>query len=111
MRTRQAQNLSDAVAEAVLDVPGVACLRPGLRGLLRSSATVPTGPAGGHGAGARGAVLVSFGPGGAVSGLRVDVVVRARHQAASTARAVRAAAAAAAAVPPEAVRVNVTGIV
>ncbi|MGW3521165.1 hypothetical protein [Streptomyces hydrogenans] len=46
-----------------------------------------------------------------MSGLRVDVVVRTRHQAARTAQAVRAAAAAAAAAPPEAVRVTVTGMV
>ncbi|MFF2776045.1 Asp23/Gls24 family envelope stress response protein [Streptomyces sp. NPDC058052] len=108
MRTRHAPALSDAVAEAVLGVPGVACLRPGLRSLLRASVTVPSA---GRGADTRGAVLVTFDSGGTVSGLRVDVVVRAQHQAARTARAVAAAAAAAAALPPEAVRVNVTGIV
>ncbi|MER8039051.1 hypothetical protein [Streptomyces hydrogenans] len=56
-------------------------------------------------------MFVTLGPRGTVTGLRVDIVVRARHQAALTARAVRAAAAEAASVPPEAVRVNVTGIV
>ncbi|MER6782924.1 hypothetical protein ABT331_39380, partial [Streptomyces sp. NPDC000659] len=30
--------LARRVAEAVLDVPGVACLRPGLRGLLHTAA-------------------------------------------------------------------------
>ncbi|MFF9147384.1 Asp23/Gls24 family envelope stress response protein [Streptomyces sp. NPDC055051] len=107
MKTRQAQLLSEAVAEAVLGVPGVACLRPGLRGLLRASVTGAAAPGGTPGA----SVSVSLDPGGAVSGLRVDVVVREQHQAARTARAVRAAAAVAAAAPPEVVRVNVTGIV
>ncbi|MFF6897218.1 Asp23/Gls24 family envelope stress response protein [Streptomyces hydrogenans] len=108
MKTRPSEAVSQAVAEAVLGVPGVACLRPGLRGLLRASVTGP------HSEGAaapRPSVLVTFGPGGTVSGLRVDVVVRARHQAARTAQAVRAAASAAAAAPPEAVRVTVTGMV
>ncbi|MFF0483003.1 Asp23/Gls24 family envelope stress response protein [Streptomyces sp. NPDC004435] len=109
MTTRQARLLSEAVAEAVLGVPGVACLRPGLRGLLRASVTGPAGAAGGGTAGA--SVFVSVDAGGTVSGVRVDVVVRERHQAARTARAVRAAAAVAAAAPPEVVRVNVTGIV
>ncbi|MGW4050232.1 Asp23/Gls24 family envelope stress response protein [Streptomyces sp. NPDC004779] len=112
MTTRQARLLSEAVAEAVLGVPGVACLRPGLRGLLRASVTGAAGAGGGGAADAAGAsVVVSVDPGGAVSGVRVDVVVRERHQAARTARAVRAAAAVAAAAPPEVVRVNVTGIV
>ncbi|MFE9046006.1 Asp23/Gls24 family envelope stress response protein [Streptomyces sp. NPDC012421] len=104
MTDRRAQTLTQAVADAVLAVPGVACLRPGLRGLLRASGPDPRTPPGS-------ALLITWGPGGTVTALRVDVVVRAQHQAARTARAVRAAAAAAASAPPEAVRVNVTGIV
>ncbi|MEV6353088.1 Asp23/Gls24 family envelope stress response protein [Streptomyces hydrogenans] len=110
MRIRPAQSLSETVAEAVLAVPGVACLRPGLRDLLlRTRAPRPLTA---HGPAAPdAAVFVTLGSRGTVTGLRVDIVVRARHQAALTARAVRAAAAEAASVPPEAVRVNVTGIV
>ncbi|KOG10400.1 MULTISPECIES: hypothetical protein [Streptomyces] len=109
MDDRRAQTLSRAAAEAVLTVPGVACLRPGLRSLLRAPGALPLtvhDPAT-----PGGAVLITWGSGGTVTGLPIDVVVRAQHQAARTARAVRAVAAEAASAPPEAVRVNVTGIV
>ncbi|GGQ07163.1 hypothetical protein GCM10010215_35580 [Streptomyces virginiae] len=41
MRSETAEDLAQKVAEAVLAVPGVACLRPGLRSLLRRAATRP----------------------------------------------------------------------
>ncbi|MCC0093378.1 Asp23/Gls24 family envelope stress response protein [Streptomyces flavotricini] len=102
--------LARRVAEAVLDVPGVACLRPGLRGLLHTAAgtrppaaRLPDDPGS--------AVRITFDARGRAASLHIDVVVRAQHQAARTARAVRAAAAEAAATAPGAVRVTVTGIV
>ncbi|MEV7511251.1 Asp23/Gls24 family envelope stress response protein [Streptomyces sp. NPDC091201] len=113
MTTARADTATGAVARAVLDVPGVACLRPGLRSLLR--AAVP-GPAGGRTGGrarepARSAVHVTLAPDGTVTGIRVEIVVRARHRALDVARAVRAEAARAATAPPAAVRVTVTGVV
>ncbi|GHI14735.1 MULTISPECIES: hypothetical protein [Streptomyces] len=115
MRSETAEDLAQKVAEAVLAVPGVACLRPGLRSLLRRAATRPPaarapgtpGSAGSAGS----AVRLTFDARGSVAGLQIDVVVRAEQQAARTARAVRAAAAEAAAATPGAVRVTVTGIV
>ncbi|MFD5485273.1 hypothetical protein ACFWIV_07465 [Streptomyces virginiae] len=115
MRSETAEDLAQKVAEAVLAVPGVACLRPGLRSLLRRAATRPPaarapgtpGPPGSAGS----AVRLTFDARGSVAGLQIDVVVRAEQQAARTARAVRAAAAEAAAATPGAVRVTVTGIV
>ncbi|MFI1979842.1 hypothetical protein [Streptomyces wedmorensis] len=80
MNDRRAQTLSRAVAEAVLTVPGVACLRPGLRSLLRAPGALPLtvhDPAT-----PGGAVLITWGSGGTVTGLPIDVVVRAQHQAA-----------------------------
>ncbi|WP_053612201.1 hypothetical protein [Streptomyces sp. XY533] len=118
MRSETAEDLAQKVAEAVLAVPGVACLRPGLRSLLRRAATRPPaarapgtpGPPGSAGS-AGSAVRLTFDARGSVAGLQIDVVVRAEQQAARTARAVRAAAAEAAAATPGAVRVTVTGIV
>ncbi|MFG2621222.1 Asp23/Gls24 family envelope stress response protein [Streptomyces sp. NPDC048507] len=109
MKTPPARADSAAVAEAVLTVPGVACLRPGLRGLLYAPGPRPPA-ARGSGTGSS-AVRVTLGTDGSVAALRVEVVVRARHRAADVARAVREAAAEAAAAPAAAVRVVVTGIV
>ncbi|MYT27214.1 hypothetical protein GTW69_44330 [Streptomyces sp. SID7760] len=54
---------------------------------------------------------ITFDSRGAVTGLQIEVVVRAQQQAAHTAKAVRAAAAETAATPPGLVKVTVTGIV
>ncbi|MEU6314709.1 Asp23/Gls24 family envelope stress response protein [Streptomyces sp. NPDC047014] len=100
MTPPRADATTRAVAEAVLAVPGVACLRPGLRDLLR--AAVPRGLSG---------VRVSLGPEGTVTALHVEIVVRAHHRALDVARAARTEAARAAPAPPSAVRVTVTGLV
>ncbi|AZM93549.1 hypothetical protein [Streptomyces sp. W1SF4] len=109
MKSQRDPALTQKITAAVLAVPGVACLRPGLRSLLKAADTrVPAfGEAGNSGS----AVRITFDARGAVTALQIDVVVRARQQAARTARAVRAAAAEAAAAPPGAVKVTVTGIV
>ncbi|MGT2532797.1 Asp23/Gls24 family envelope stress response protein [Streptomyces nojiriensis] len=109
MKNERATDLTGKVTEAVLAVPGVACLRPGLRGLLRTAGTRP--PAAPDPGAPGSAVRITFDSRGSVAGLHIDVVVRAQHQAARTARAVRAAAAEAAAATPGAVKVTVTGIV
>ncbi|MFF0215988.1 hypothetical protein [Streptomyces vinaceus] len=111
MKSQRAEALTRTVAEAVLAVPDVACLRPGLRSLLLHTAgkRLPAGRDPGDDPGA--AVRITYDAQGSVAGLQVDVVVRAGQQAARTAGAVRAAAAEAAAAPPGAVRVTVTGIV
>ncbi|MFD8144024.1 hypothetical protein [Streptomyces sp. NPDC059708] len=101
MRTSREDAVRASVTEAVLAVPGVACLRPGLRGLLRPA--LAPGEAGS-------AVRVAWAADGTVCGLHVDIVVRAPYQAAAVARAVRDAAVRATA-RPAAVRVVVTGIV
>ncbi|MFC9815466.1 Asp23/Gls24 family envelope stress response protein [Streptomyces virginiae] len=109
MKSEAAEDLAQKVAEAVLAVPGVACLRPGLRSLVHRAATrAPAARAPGT---PGSAVRITFDSRGSVAGLQIDVVVRAGQQAARTARAVRAAAAEAAAATPGAVRVTVTGIV
>lgn len=108
MKNDRAKALTQTVTEAVLAVPGVACLRPGLRGLLLTAGTRPPSPRGPQDSNS--AVRITCDSRGMVVGLRIDVVVRAHHQAARTARAVRVAAAEAAATTPEAVRVTVTGI-
>ncbi|MFJ3876883.1 Asp23/Gls24 family envelope stress response protein [Streptomyces sp. NPDC090077] len=102
--------VSAAVADAVLEVPGVACLRPGLRSLLHTAARRPgTGPA--AGADDRSGVHVTLGAAGTVTALHVEFVARAQHRAADVARAVRTAAAGTASVPRAAVKVTVTGVV
>ncbi|MFB7517290.1 hypothetical protein [Streptomyces sp. NPDC056144] len=109
MNSNRAKTLTQQVTDAVLAVPGVACLRPGLRSLLPAAAFGRSGADSRRDPGS--AVLVTFDARGRVEALRIDVVVRAQHQAARTAHAVRVAAAEAAATPSAAVRVNVTGIV
>ncbi|MER7764117.1 Asp23/Gls24 family envelope stress response protein [Streptomyces sp. NPDC097619] len=114
MKSEHGRALDPAVTDAVLATPGVACLRPGLRDLLRAAA--PGLPAGrdlgqpGSGVPAS-AVRLARDARGRVTGLQVDVVVRAHRHVLDTARAVRTAAAEAAGIPPESVRVTVTGIV
>ncbi|RSS39004.1 hypothetical protein EF912_33540, partial [Streptomyces sp. WAC07061] len=107
MKSQRDPALTQKITEAVLAVPGVACLRPGLRSLLKAADT--RGPASGEAGNPGSAVRITFDARGAVTALQIDVVVRARQQAARTARAVRAAAAEAAAAPPGAVKVTVTG--
>ncbi|MCB5169466.1 hypothetical protein LG634_32245 [Streptomyces bambusae] len=109
MTSERTGYLSRNVTEAVLAVPGVACLRPGLRSLLHTAGARP--PAAREPGAPGSAVRITFDSRGSVAGLQIDVVIRAQQQAARTARAVRAAAAEAAAVAPAAVRVTVTGIV
>ncbi|MFE0579637.1 hypothetical protein [Streptomyces sp. NPDC058874] len=109
MKSERAKDLALIVAEAVLAVPGVACLRPGLRSFLHTAGTRPSAARGPGAPGA--AVRITFDSQGSVAGLQVDVVVRAPQQAARTARAVRAAAAEAAAATPVTVKVTVTGMV
>ncbi|MGP3690951.1 hypothetical protein ACTVZO_40840 [Streptomyces sp. IBSNAI002] len=109
MKSDRAKALTQTVTQAVLAVPGVACLRPGLRSLLRTAGTSPQSPRGPQDSSS--AVRITFDSRGAVAGLQVDFVLRAQHQAARTARAVRAAAAEAAVTAPETVRVTVSGIV
>ncbi|MEE1815830.1 hypothetical protein PUR59_12520 [Streptomyces sp. SP18ES09] len=108
MSNGRAQSLDRTVADAVLAVPGVACLRPGLRALLHAPGVRPAG------AGASdpdSAVRITRDSQGRVTAMHIRIVVRAERQAARTAQAVRAAAAGAAAAAPEVVRVTVTGIV
>ncbi|MEC4575767.1 hypothetical protein [Streptomyces virginiae] len=109
VKNERAEDLARKVTEAVLAVPGVACLRPGLRGLLHRAGARP--PAARDAPAAGSAVRITFDAQGSVAGLEIDVVVRAGQQAARTARAVRAVAAGAAAATPGAVKVTVTGIV
>ncbi|QES47733.1 hypothetical protein DEJ50_07810 [Streptomyces venezuelae] len=109
MNSDRSQALTQQVTYAVLAVPGVACLRPGLRSLLQATGSRQQAAADQPDPG--GAVRITYGPRGRVAALRIEIVVRARHQAASTAAAVRAAAVEAAATTPGAVRVTVTGIV
>ncbi|MFE5620562.1 hypothetical protein ACFQ8S_00580 [Streptomyces virginiae] len=112
VKNERAEDLARKVTEAVLAVPGVACLRPGLRGLLhRAGARPPAARDAGDARAAGSAVRITFDSQGSVAGLEIDVVVRAGEQAARTARAVRAVAAEAAAATPGAVKVTVTGIV
>ncbi|AQT75803.1 MULTISPECIES: hypothetical protein [Streptomyces] len=99
MTTSPADAVCGAVTDAVLAVPGVACLRPGLRGLLQAAGRRP------------GAVRVAHDAAGAVRAVHIEIVARAQHRTADVARAVRTAAAEAAAAPPAAVTVTVTGIV
>ncbi|MFD4245715.1 Asp23/Gls24 family envelope stress response protein [Streptomyces sp. NPDC058525] len=110
MTTPQVAAVSAAVTEAVLAVPGVACLRPGLRGLLHSVVSRPEARTAATG-GERSAVRVTLGAAGSVTAVHIDIVARAQHRAADVARAVRAAAAETAAASPAAVKVTVTGIV
>lgn len=42
MKSERAKALTQTVAEAVLAVPGVACLRPGLLSLLHTAVTRPS---------------------------------------------------------------------
>ncbi|MER7763506.1 hypothetical protein [Streptomyces sp. NPDC097619] len=140
MRAGRGDAVAGAVAEAVLAVPGVACLKPGLRGLLRS--VLPSGataarPADGAGSvrhpprggsdspGAEAGGQLTEVPSGTVRAavrlesdaagrvVRVHVFLLARHgeRAADVAGRARAAAAGAAAVPLSAVEVTVAGIV
>ncbi|MFE7184298.1 hypothetical protein [Streptomyces erythrochromogenes] len=99
MTTPRADSVSAAVADAVLAVAGVACLRPGLSGLLHAAVRRP------------GAVRVALGATGSVRALHIEFVARSQHRTADVARAVRTAAAGAAGAPPAAVKVTVTGIV
>ncbi|MFJ1565820.1 hypothetical protein ACIOG8_16610 [Streptomyces erythrochromogenes] len=99
MTTPRADAVSAAVTDAVLAVPGVACLRPGLRGLLNAAVRRP------------GAVRVGLDATGSVRALHIEIVARSQYRTADVARAVRTAAAGAAAAPPTAVKVTVTGIV
>ncbi|MFG2834322.1 hypothetical protein ACGFYE_04920 [Streptomyces zaomyceticus] len=109
MNSDRAKTLTQQVTDAVLAVPGVACLRPSLRSLLHAAGSRQQDAVGRRDPGT--AVRVAFDARGKVAALRIDVVVRAQHQAAHTADAVRTAAAEAAATTPGAVRVTVTGIV
>ncbi|MEV7415646.1 hypothetical protein [Streptomyces sp. NPDC089919] len=109
MNSDRAKAVTQQVTDAVLAVPGVACLRPGLRSLLQAAGSRQSTAAGRQDPGT--AVRVSFDARGRVAALRIDVVVRAPHQAAATARAVRAAAAEVAATAPGTVRVTVAGMV
>ncbi|MFH8259293.1 hypothetical protein [Streptomyces roseolus] len=109
MNNDRSKALTQQVTDAVLAVPGVACLRPGLRTLLHTAASRQPDAVDRRDPGT--AVRITFDARGRVSALRIDVVVRAQHQAAHTAGTVRAAAAEAAATTPGAVRVTVTGIV
>ncbi|MFK0211286.1 MULTISPECIES: hypothetical protein [unclassified Streptomyces] len=107
MSNGRAQALDRTVADAVLAVPGVACLRPGLRALLHAPGVRPASGASDPDS----AVRITRDPQGRVTAMHIRIVVRAERQAARTAQAVRAAAAGAAAAAPEVVRVTVTGIV
>ncbi|GGR69739.1 Asp23/Gls24 family envelope stress response protein [Streptomyces roseolus] len=109
MNSDRSKALTQQVTDAVLAVPGVACLRPGLRSLLR--ATGSRQPAAADRLDPGTAVRITYDSRGRIAALRIDIVVRAQHQAARTANAVREAVAEAAATTPAAVRVTVTGIV
>ncbi|MEU3400997.1 hypothetical protein [Streptomyces filamentosus] len=109
MNSDRSKALTQQITDAVLAVPGVACLRPGLRSLLRAAGSRQPATADRPDPGT--AVHIAYDSRGRTTALRIDIVVRAQHQAARTANAVRAAAAEAAATTPGAVRVTVTGIV
>ncbi|MFJ8795644.1 Asp23/Gls24 family envelope stress response protein [Streptomyces sp. NPDC102462] len=106
--------LTERIAQAVADVPGVAFLRPGLAGLLRSSvAARATGRrANPEASRARSAVRVGRGSAPGTLTVEVSVVLRRGHRAVDVTRAVRAAVRAAAGDrSPTRVTVTVTGLV
>ncbi|MER6529110.1 Asp23/Gls24 family envelope stress response protein [Streptomyces sp. NPDC001508] len=85
--------LTERIAQAVADVPGVAFLRPGLAGLLRSSvAARATGRrANPDVSRAKSAVRVGRGSAPGTLTVEVSVVLRRGHRAVDVTRAVRAA--------------------
>ncbi|MFD4244539.1 hypothetical protein ACFWP3_23535 [Streptomyces sp. NPDC058525] len=86
MTIPRAEAVSTAVTDAVLAVPGVACLRPGLRSLLHAAVRRP-----GVGAGATGrersAVRLTFSASGSVAAVHIEIVARAQHRTADAAAA------------------------
>jgi uncharacterized alkaline shock family protein YloU len=85
---RDLGELTERIAEAIVGVPGVAFLRPGLSGLLRASA-------GGRGEpsskGARSAVRIRRAASPKSLAIEVSVVLRSSPRAIDLTRAVRAA--------------------
>lgn len=84
---RDLGELTERIAEAIVGVPGVAFLRPGLAGLLRASAArgEPSSR------GARSAVRVRRAPTPKSLAIEVSVVLRSSPRAIDLTRAVRAA--------------------
>ncbi|MFJ7206585.1 Asp23/Gls24 family envelope stress response protein [Streptomyces sp. NPDC098789] len=120
------EGLSALVARAVLTVPGVAFLRPGLSALLRASAPGLVRGGSGRDAGAAPGVRFERGAAGGVVAAEVEVVVHRGHRAVDVTRAVREAVRTALGTPgrvaapaptplpvsaPVRVKVTVTGIV
>lgn len=85
--------MADRIAEAVVAVPGVAFLRPGLTDLLRSSAAARTAERAESARKKRAKSAVRVGRGTASEIVTVDVqfVLRRGHRAVGVTRAVRAA--------------------
>ncbi|MDX2388997.1 MULTISPECIES: Asp23/Gls24 family envelope stress response protein [unclassified Streptomyces] len=116
MTTREnpAEQAAARIAEAVLAVPGVAFMRPGLVDLLRShtvTRAVLGSPKARPGTGS--GVRITRTPGGHGTAVEVYVVLRHGHRALDVTRAVRDAVHSAhpAGPRPMPVRVTVTGIV
>ncbi|WP_241741386.1 Asp23/Gls24 family envelope stress response protein [Streptomyces sp. L2] len=123
---RNPTELTERIAQAVLGVPGVAFLRPGLAGLLRASASVMARVGDRSNAGeqwererTRSAVRVRRGAGQRTTAVEVSIVLSRGHRALDVARAVHAAVERAAAGPSGSdgadlgvtVTVTVTGLV
>ncbi|MEU1298784.1 MULTISPECIES: Asp23/Gls24 family envelope stress response protein [Streptomyces] len=110
--------LTERIAQAVAGVPGVAFLRPGLAGLLRSSvAARATGRrVNPEESRAKSAVRVGQGSAPGTVAIEVSVVLRRGHRAVDVTREIRAAVrrtvpAEAENRPPARVTVTVTGLV
>ncbi|MGW4729292.1 Asp23/Gls24 family envelope stress response protein [Streptomyces shenzhenensis] len=106
--------LTERIAQAVAGVPGVAFLRPGLAGLLRSSvaARVTGHRANPEESRAKSAVRVGQGSAPGTLAIEVSVVLRRGHRAVDVTREIRAAVRAEAGNrPPARVTITVTGLV
>ncbi|MER5438490.1 hypothetical protein [Streptomyces sp. NPDC002790] len=113
-RTSPPDHLTDDIARAVADVPGVAFLKPDLAGRLRSALAHPAPPAGGGPSGLR------LTPPQSADGpwhIEIQLVALARFRTVDVARAARRTAEEqlTAAVPDQSVRaqvsVTVTGLI
>ncbi|MFE7975686.1 Asp23/Gls24 family envelope stress response protein [Streptomyces shenzhenensis] len=114
----QPVELTERIAQAVAGVPGVAFLRPGLAGLLRSSvaARVTGHRVNPEESRAKSAVRVGQGSAPGTLAIEVSVVLRRGHRAVDVTREIRAAVrrtvpAEAENRPPARVTITITGLV
>ncbi|WP_369228684.1 Asp23/Gls24 family envelope stress response protein (plasmid) [Streptomyces sp. R39] len=115
---REPVQLTERIAQAVAGVPGVAFLRPGLAGLLRSSVAARAAGRRVNPEECRAKSAVRVGQAGAPGTLAIEVsvVLRRGHRAVDVTREVRAAVwrtvqAGAGNRPPARITVTVTGLV